>query len=251
MADELYYHGKITKITDENYRVKTFFVDSKVDASPGQFVMVWVPGVGERPMSVAGVNPFQLSIASVGTVSSVIHEKKVGDKLFFRGPYGNSFNLRGKKIVLVGGGYGVAPMRFLAKEASKNGIAPTLIMGARTKADLLHSLAPSVCETILCTDDGSEGVKGFTTSVLEKLLNEGKFDAVYACGPEGMMKKIADLCAAKNVYCELSLERLMKCGVGLCGSCGINEKLCCYDGPVFTAQQALSFSEFGAAPAKH
>lgn len=246
----IYEHSIITKITEENYRVKSFFLDSKIIAKPGQFVMVWVPGVGERPMSVAGVNPFQLSIASVGTVSSAIHLKKVGEQLFFRGPLGNSFNLRGKKIALVGGGYGVAPMRFLAKTACEKEIKATLIMGARTKNDLMLPLTEKNCETILCTDDGSEGVKGFTTVVLEKLLNEQNFDAVYACGPEVMMKKIAGLCAAKNVFCELSLERLMKCGVGLCGSCGMGEKLCCKDGPIFTSSQALQIKEFGAVAPK-
>jgi dihydroorotate dehydrogenase electron transfer subunit len=98
---------------------------------------------------------------------------------------------------------------------------------------------------IVSTDDGSFGIKGFTTDVLMDLLKKEKFDCVYTCGPEVMMKKVFDICDDKGIKCQASLERYMKCGFGLCGTCCIDDKLICKDGPVFDSNQLRKLSEFG------
>ncbi|VVB66450.1 Sulfide dehydrogenase subunit beta [Candidatus Gugararchaeum adminiculabundum] len=249
-----YQHAKISKISEENPRVKTFILDCDLKTEPGQFLMLWIPESGERPMSIAGANPLTLSIANVGKVSASIHSKKVGDRIFFRGPLGKPFTFQSsyKRIVLVGGGYGVAPLRFLASAAAKKKISVKLIMGAKTKGELMASPDKKICETIITTDDGSEGQKGFTTDALTNLLadNSSTPDAVYACGPELMMKKVAEICKQNKIPCQVSLERIMKCGIGLCGSCSVDGKLCCCEGPVFTGDEALGVKEFGSPQKK-
>ncbi|MBI4399702.1 dihydroorotate dehydrogenase electron transfer subunit, partial [Candidatus Micrarchaeota archaeon] len=136
---------KVDKIVMENTQTKTFLLDGKYNAKPGQFVMAWLPDVNEKPMSIGSASPISLSIANVGGFSSSMHALKEGDKIWLRGPFGNFYNLKGKSIALVAGGYGVAPLRFLAKEAIQKGLKVKMIMGARSK-DLM--MLPPQCETI-------------------------------------------------------------------------------------------------------
>ena len=99
----------------------------------------------------------------------------------------------------------------------------------------------------LCTDDGSHGTKGFTTGLLGELLKnkKNKIKIVYTCGPEVMMKKVFDICNEHKVECEASLERMMKCGYGICGACMCSDKIVCIDGPVFNSEQLSKLGEFG------
>lgn len=242
--------ANIAKASEENYRIKTFETDAKIDGKPGQFVMVWVPGVGERPFSLLNCNPVSLTIANVGPVSNEIHSLTPGDKLTFRGPLGNGFGLetgkKAKKILLVGGGYGVVPLYWLASEAKNKKIAVTMIIGARTEKDIIFAerFRQSGAKVVVATDDGTLGFKG---NAVEAAKNEGigKFDCIYSCGPEKMMYFLALACKEAKVPCQLSLERYMKCGLGVCGSCDLDGISVCRDGPVFEGEKALSFSEFG------
>ncbi|MFA6531229.1 MAG: dihydroorotate dehydrogenase electron transfer subunit [Candidatus Micrarchaeia archaeon] len=242
--------AKITKVSEENYRIKTFETDAKIDGKPGQFVMVWVPGVGERPFSLLNANPVSLTIANVGRVSDAIHKLKVGDKLTFRGPLGNGFELetgkKAKKILLVGGGYGVVPLYWLASEAKNKKISVTMVVGARNEKDIIFTekFKRAGANVVVATDDGTLGFKG---NAVEAAKKEGmeKFDCVCSCGPEKMMYYLALACKEAKVPCQLSLERHMKCGLGICGSCDLNGFSVCRDGPVFEGEKALSFSEFG------
>ena len=134
------YTNKVRKVIEENYRVKTIEIDHNMkEALPGQFLMVWIPGAGERPMSIGNNNPVTISVANVGNVSSKIHGLKEGDLISYRGPLGSHFTLpeKTKKILVIGGGYGVVPMYFLAKTAKENGIEPYAIIGARTGKDIV------------------------------------------------------------------------------------------------------------------
>jgi dihydroorotate dehydrogenase electron transfer subunit len=253
--------ARVKKVSKENYRVTTLEIgyDMK-DAKPGQFMMVWVPGVGERPMSIGNGSPLTISVADVGAVSGAISKLKAGDLISFRGPYGRPFTIpkAAKRILVIGGGYGVVPMHFLAKAAREKRIEPLAIIGARSADDIIYDkrLAAICADVRITTDDGSRGKKGNVMVELELLLGTGnpkpetgnrKPDAVYACGPERMMEAVARLCVQRKVPCEVSIERHMKCGVGVCGSCAINGRLCCMDGPVFSAKEALAMSEFGKA----
>jgi dihydroorotate dehydrogenase electron transfer subunit len=242
--------GKIKKITPENYRVKTLEIEINLPkAMPGQFILVWMPGIGERPMSIGNNHPLTLSVANVGKFSEKLTESKAGDKFSFRGPYGRPFSIpeKAKNILVVGGGYGVVPMYFLAKTVSEVGIGVVAVTGGKTEKDIIYEKQLStVCSEVkVTTDDGTKGKTGNVMVEVNELIVKRKFDCVYACGPERMMYAIAQACRQQNVPCQISLERYMKCGTGVCGSCAINGKLVCKNGPVFTGEEAFTLSEFG------
>ncbi|MFH1785381.1 MAG: dihydroorotate dehydrogenase electron transfer subunit [Candidatus Micrarchaeota archaeon] len=242
--------NKIKKIIDENYRVRTIEIDCKLPtAMPGQFIMIWIPGIGERPMSIGNNNPLTISVANVGKFSGELTKLKAGDTISYRGPFGRPFDIpeNAEQILVVGGGYGVVPMYFLAKTAKEAKIEPYAIVGGKTEGDIVyHKYLFAVCkEVFITTDDGTKGRKGNVMTEIEELFLKKKFDCVYACGPEKMMYAIAHACKQKNIMCQVSLERYMKCGTGVCGSCAINGKFTCVDGPVFSAEEAFALSDFG------
>lgn len=242
----------VKKVVEENYRVKSIEIATALeDARPGQFLMVWVPGAGERPMSIGNYNPLTISVAEVGKVSQAICSLREGDRISFRGPFGKPFSMPdgAKRILVIGGGYGVVPMYFTARCAREKGVEAVAITGARTAKDVVYEKQLfAVCkEVFITTDDGSRGKKGTVMADAEWLVASKRFDCVYACGPEGMMRAVAELCKKHGVPCQVSLERYMKCGVGVCGSCAIDGKLACVDGPVFSAEDALALEEFGNA----
>lgn len=230
----------------ENSHTKTLRFNGGLEgAMPGQFVMVWLPGVGEKPFSIAAAAPLALTISDVGPVSHALNEIGVGEKVWIRGPFGQGYRLIGKRHLLVGGGYGAAPLAFLAEEALKQGHQVGVCLGAKTEEDLLmeSKLSGMGCLMRVATNDGSKGLKGLVTEQVEKAILEDKPDCLYACGPTGMLLALADICKQHNLPCQLSFEGLIRCGVGLCGSCELGEDLCervglpggwlaCHDGPV-------------------
>lgn len=245
---------KVVEIRKENDTFNTYVFKHGLNAKPGQFIMVWLPGVDEVPMSVGWQtkDEFHVGIAKVGDCTEAISSQiKVGDRLGIRGPYGTAFTLKDnyKKIILIGGGFGTPPMLALAQKAAEKKIDTTVILGARSKDLLLYEKAfqDLGCNLICCTDDGSCGYKGFCTEPMSELLEKEKFDAVFTCGPEPMMVKVAEMAAAADIDCEVSLERYMKCGFGICGQCCMDETglRVCKDGPVVHGAYALKHKEFG------
>jgi dihydroorotate dehydrogenase electron transfer subunit len=242
--------NRIRKVIEENYRVRTIEVDCDMPkAMPGQFIMVWVPGVGERPMSIGNNSPLTMSVANVGKFSGELTKLKAGDVISYRGPFGRPFSIpeKARQILVVGGGYGVVPMYFLAKTAKEAGVDVFAVTGGKTDKDVIyHKQLFAVCkEVFVTTDDGSKGRKGNVMAEVEDLFSKKKFDCVYACGPEKMMYVLAQACRQNKMCCQVSLERYMKCGTGVCGSCAVNGKFTCVDGPVFTAEEAFALSDFG------
>jgi len=238
-----YQTANIIDIKRETPRVKTFTLDISVQAKPGQYVMLWMPGVNEKPFGVVTNNPLRLSIASVGPFTQKVHRLSVGDKMTFRGPYGSAFRIQGKHPLLVGGGYGVVPLYLLAQSyppsVRKN---ISIVIGARIKSDLafVSKFKTLGCHVFVSTDDGSAGYRGVSTDVAAKFLDKQNIDSVYACGPEPMMKKISHMAREARILCQVSVERHFKCGgMGLCGSCSLNGKLVCVDGPVFPGSVLL------------
>lgn len=231
---------RIVKIEKETPSVKNFILDNSIQAKPGQYVMVWIPGENEKPFGVASTSPFMLSIAKVGQFTEKIHDLKAGDQLTFRGPYGKGYTLRGKKILLVGGGYGVVPLYCLVfSTPSLKRKNTSIVIGAKTKSDLLFvsKFKKLGCKVYVSTDDGTSGFKGFATQLVEKLFKKEKFDSLYTCGPEIMMKKLAQICNQKHIFCQVSLERFFKCGgFGICGECSIKGHMVCKEGPVFNGK---------------
>jgi len=226
---------KITQIIEENAQVKTFVLEAAVEADPGQFIMVWLPRVDEKPFSLVDGDPVTITVARVGPFTEKLHRLKIDDRIWLRGPLGRGFELKGERILLIGGGCGVAPLAFLAQRAIGAGQQVTALIGARSRDDLLfpQRFAGLSCSVVLATEDGSAGVQGLATDVAESLLQRGEIDAVYACGPEAMLDRALKLCRDHGLSCQLSLEKYMRCGLGVCGSCQRGGMLVCRDGPVF------------------
>lgn len=242
---------QIEKIVNEGRNTKTFLFSHRLFGKPGQFVMVWMPRIDEKPFSISYQDKerFAITVMAVGPFSKRMMDLSKGDKVGIRGPYGNWYSIKGRSIIIVGGGCGCAPTAFLAEEAKKRGKDVTFIIGARTKDALLFTerMRKSGIKVYVTTDDGTAGRKGYTTDVLKELLSKGGYDAVYTCGPEIMMKKIVELCRKYEVYCEASLERYMKCGFGVCGQCCLDPVgvRVCKEGPIFNAMQLSNITEFG------
>jgi dihydroorotate dehydrogenase electron transfer subunit len=150
----------------------------------------------------------------------------------------------------VGGGTGLVPLLRLVRILKKSDEV-TILIGAKTKVEVFfEDLANKLLEgskhkVVIVTEDGSYGEKGFVTDVMKKLIQENTFDAVYTCGPEKMMYKVVLMAYEKKVYVEASIERMMKCGIGICGSCCFGDKMACKDGTVFDGQILLANKEFG------
>ncbi len=233
----LYRVATVVQVEEENYRTKTFTTDLVLPgARPGQFAMVWLPGVNEKPLSLMDRAPVRFTVAAVGPFTRAMHDLRPGDHIWVRGPFGNGYVLRGTRAVLVAGGYGVAPMYFLAQEALAQGVEVTVVVGARTRADLLFltRFRTLGVNLVLTTDDGSYGRRGLVTDALDELL-QGEYNRgarVYACGPEPMLEAIQSLCTRLGIPAQLSWDRVMRCAMGLCGKCERNGWLVCRDGPV-------------------
>lgn len=245
----------IEKVIDETPTVRTFVISDAnlADVLPGQFAMVWIPGVNELPMSVM-VMPEKgkaaFTVRKRGVSSTALYDLKVGQQIGVRGPYGNAFDIKDGKIALVGGGTGLVPLLRLAKFTKPTNDV-TILMGSKSKDEVFFEntanqiLQNRKHQVIACTEDGSYGEKGFVTDVLEKLLQTTKFDAIYTCGPEIMMHKIVQMANTKGIFVQASLERMMKCGIGICGSCCMDEVMVCHDGTVFDGKFLAISKEFG------
>jgi dihydroorotate dehydrogenase electron transfer subunit len=252
---------KILEKTQETGRIITLkFALSGVRPIPGQFFMIWVPGVDEIPMSVASIDNergiYEISIAAVGEATRALCAKNIGELIGVRGPFGNGFDLKSasKNSCIIGGGVGMAAVKSIIPVLTKLGKNIVVINAARTEGELLYhthfkkTLIPGKTY-FTSTDDGTCGEKCFGHELFVKLLDQEKIRAekVYTCGPELMMRQILMACSKRSLLLEASLERMMRCGTGLCGLCAIDPSglLVCKDGPVFTADRLGTITEFG------
>jgi len=252
----------IEKIVDETPTVRTLYFHDPIlaDVKPGQFAMVWIPGVNELPMSVMVSDlddQAALTVRKRGESSTALYNLSVGQQIGVRGPYGNSFEIKDGKILLIGGGTGLVPLMRLIKFSNPSNHI-TVLMGSQTKDEVFfEETAKEMLRTnfnrdrylnseiIPVTEDGSYGEKGYVTDVLETLLEKNSYDAIYTCGPELMMYKTVQMCNKKGIFVQASLERMMKCGIGICGSCCVNDDLACRDGTIFDGDHLSTKSEFG------
>ena len=248
---------KIREIKEESPSVKTFtFHDTLCSkAEPGQFVMVWIPGVDEVPMSLSAIGPdgrSSIAVAKVGEATEALHKRKTGDVLGIRGPYGNSFASVSGNTMVVGGGTGLAPLAPLTEELAELRARVAFVAGAKTRDEILFldrmtaTLSRIDGRVVAVTEDGSHGVRGLATDVAEQLLEKERFDMLYTCGPEEMMYELFLLAERYETPIQASLERLMRCAIGICGSCVIGKFRVCRDGPVFSLNQLREVrEEFG------
>jgi dihydroorotate dehydrogenase electron transfer subunit len=241
---------EIKRIIEETETIKTLIFDWNGEpVKSGQFMMVW-NFQDEKPMSVSLINPVKneigISIKKVGPFTEAVHSLQAGDKVGLRGPYGRGFEITGSKILAVGGGVGMAPISAFVEEARSKGVAVDVITAAVTKNELLF-IDKDEKNVYACTDDGSFGFCGFATELMEKILEDKDYDMVVTCGPEVMMKGVFEITEKLKIPTQFSLERYMKCGMGICGQCCVDDTgwRVCVEGPVFWSDEVRLISEFG------
>ena len=218
---------------------------------PGQFAQLRIDDSKEtflrRPISLHCVdyqrNEVGFLIQKVGKGTASLWEKRPGSTLNAILPLGNGFTMPkslNQKVLLVGGGVGIAPLLFMGAEMQKMGARPTFLLGARSKSDLLRLDAYRACgDVYVTTEDGSEGEKGFVTQ--HSILQKERFDSIAVCGPKPMMLAMASYAKQAGILCEVSLENMMACGLGACLCCVEDTKdgnVCvCKEGPVFNVEK--------------
>lgn len=217
---------------------------------PGQFAQVKIEGSPDtflrRPISIHDVdyerNTINFLVQVAGKGTERLSNLKPGETLNIIYPLGNSFSLPSEnaKVLLIGGGCGVAPLMFLGKFLKSKGFSPEILLGFRNSERIIeYDEYAGIGPVYLTTEDGSKGEKGFVTD--HTVLKERHFDHICCCGPELMMKAVAGYCTKKDINCEVSLEHLMACGFGVCLCCVVNTvngNLCtCIDGPVFNTKE--------------
>ena len=239
MKQELLRVVKNSKLNDSIYVMQLDGVSENMQS--GQFVEIALPGKFlRRPFSVADYENGVLTVLYkvVGGGTEQMTKIKVGEKLDVLTGLGNTFDLgKTQSPILLGGGIGVAPIYGLSKAFNRNGIKPTAILGFRNKSEIFYREEfEKLANVIICTDDGSEGLKGNAVDALKKL---GGADYYYACGPMVMLKALSS--SFKNG--QVSLEARMGCGFGACMGCSIKtvngNKRVCKEGPVFSAEEVI------------
>jgi dihydroorotate dehydrogenase electron transfer subunit len=244
------------KIIDNKYLNKDFFIielesgSTLPEMKPGQFVQARIDGSKEtflrRPLSVHDIdyknNRLKLLVQVVGKGTESLSRLRRDDILNLIFPLGNFFSLpeKGAHTLLIGGGCGIAPLLYLGRYLKTHGIIPDILLGFRNRDRILeYSDYESIGEVFITTEDGSAGERGFVTE--HSLLKKARYERVYCCGPEMMMKAIAKWCKQNNTDCEVSLENLMGCGIGACLCCVVDTvrgHVCtCTDGPVFNTKE--------------
>jgi dihydroorotate dehydrogenase electron transfer subunit len=246
---------KVNRVIDEADNIKTLMFSYRFDddPEPGQFLMAWMPGVDEIPLALSYIvskkqREYGVTIAKVGPATEHFHSLKEGDSFGIRGPYGKGFEFdNAKKILAVGGGIGMAPLAPAVEAAWSARKNVKVIVGARTESGLLFDfrLTRGKERPDITTDDGSVGRKGFATELAGELLDRKKFDLVIGCGPEPMLVKLVEMCNAREIPVQVSLERYMKCGIGICDSCALSGFHVCKDGPVFEGSLLEKLEDFG------
>jgi dihydroorotate dehydrogenase electron transfer subunit len=232
--------ARILEVRPEATGLCSVWVERVMPFHPGQFIMVWVPDLDEKPYGISETAPGRtaLLVRARGPFSTRLSGMKPGERIGLRGPYGRGFTLKPGGVI-VAGGCGIA---ILAPLKDRLPEAP-LIFGALSANEVIYRKRFS--DARICTDDGSLGIHGLPTELLEAELGRRPVRIVYTCGPELMMRAVFDLCEARGVECEAALERYMKCGLGLCGQCACGEMLVCRDGPVFNSAALRRMDEFG------
>ncbi len=237
------------RINKDYYVLEVESKQSTSDILPGQFVEILVKDTRNaflrRPISIYNViperNSFELLIQIVGEGTQLLSELKSGDSVDIMFPLGKSFTLADakQKVLLVGGGVGVAPLLYLSQKLKKKGVETHILLGGRGANNIIEVKNFKQYSKInISTDDGSIGEKGFVTQ--HSVMQNMDFDMIYSCGPDPMMRAVAKLAKEQNINCEVSLENMMACGIGACLCCVTEttsgHQCVCTDGPVFNTK---------------
>jgi dihydroorotate dehydrogenase electron transfer subunit len=256
---------RIKKVIEETPTIRTIVFEDEysIASMRGQFLMVWIPQIEELPMSV-GIESVEgrkfagVTVRKYGLGSTALYHKQEGEYIGIRGPYGNYFSIPENltNALLIGGGTGLVPLVRLFSDLLHERIQTSLIIGAKTRVEVLfeHTVQKLLADNNLndnnvafSTDDGTYGSKGSTVDLAESILVSKRFEIMYTCGPELMMKGVQKLGERFSIPVEASIERYMKCAIGICGSCCINDKLVCQDGTIFDSNSLRKLTEFGVS----
>jgi len=244
-----YFITRLSESREVGDRCFSLIFDIGMNSEPGQFVMVWIPGVDEIPMSISHSSENRIGITTkiVGKATEALCSLEPGDRLRIRGPYGRGFNPSGKRNLLVAGGVGSAPMLPLGVILTGLNHDVTAIIGAKRERELvlLDEFERLRVDIHIATDDGSKGFRGTASDLCRDIVYDGEFDSIYCCGPEPMIKSLMKIAGEKSLPGQASVERYMRCGIGICGSCAIGTKLVCKDGPVFDFSELEELEQFG------
>ena len=243
--------NSVEALSDKHVLIKLTDDKPLPEMLPGQFVEVRVDNTPStflrRPISINNVdydhNELWLLVAAVGDGTRQLQKLQKGDRLNCVLPLGNSFTMptdSTHKVLLVGGGVGVAPLLYFGKRIKAMGGEPTFLLGARSAKDVLErELFEQVGRVFITTEDGSEGEKGFVTN--HSVLAQEHFDRISTCGPKPMMMAVARYAFKNDIECEVSLENKMACGVGACLCCVEKtvegNKCVCKEGPVMNIKK--------------
>ena len=248
--------GSIKRLNEDTFLMTIESPEIAASGKPGQFVNVRCGGPDaylRRPFSICRIDrdrgTFDIGVQVRGKGTQALSAMSEGDPIDIMGPLGRGFSLdsNDRRIAVVGGGIGVFPLLQLLREHPAS--EKLALLGFRTRDQVVmeEDFRKECHELSISTDDGSYGVPGFVTSLLEEKLNEKQFDRVFICGPAPMMKRAAEICKQKNIPCEVSLEERMGCGLGACLVCACKVRMngdwdyahVCKDGPVFSGDSVI------------
>ncbi len=224
---------RVRRVVRHSEKVSTLILEREVPSKPGQFLMVNVIGYEEIPLSLS--SPNSITVKAVGETTKALVKFKGGEILGIRGPFGKSFTPSNRALIIAGG-IGIAPLRYLYHWLNAE---VTVFYGARSRDELVF--LEEFEDVHVSTDDGSYGFKGNVVQLLKRSnVNFDCFDRIYCCGPPVMLKSLYELLKKNDALkkSEFSIERFMRCGIGLCGSCVLENGLrVCREGPVFRGDE--------------
>lgn len=237
---------EVKKINQSVYSIK-FSSKTLKDITPGEYVSILCDGLTlRRPFSVADFSNGSLTVLMKmrGKGTQYIANLKSGDNIEFSAPLGNTFEIQNKKTLLIGAGIGVAPLFYLNKKLKETGAKTYLAAGFLSKSDILDTIEKF---DFVSTDDGSNGNKGSICDYLEQLIKEFKPEKIVSCAPHPVLKIIAQTAEKHGLECEVAMEKVMACGIGICRGCVIQVKkngkvqnaTVCKDGPVFKGEEVV------------
>lgn len=240
-----------TKVEARDVKTLYFRDDLCSRAKPGQFIMAWIPDVDEIPLSISSASNglASVTVKDVGEATHAINQMERGDILGIRGPFGSYFRIIGRNALIVAGGIGAAPLLMLADRLLSRNVRVSFIEGAKTHSEIIFKDQLSFLrdryglEVMFATDDGTYGLRGTAVDAAEETLSKKRFDSLYACGRESMIHKLYCLAEKYSIPMQASLERIMRCAIGICGSCVIGRYRVCKDGPVFDSSMLREVME--------
>lgn len=242
------HKGTIKNIKKLNENVYSIEFDSQTldNINPGEYISILCDGLTlRRPFSVANFenNTITVLMKKRGKGTEYLSNLKIGDNIEFSAPLGNTFKIENKKTLLVGAGIGVAPLFYLNKKLKENGAQTLLASGFLNKEDILNQKELD----FVSTDDGSNGNKGSICDYLDKLITDFKPQKIVSCAPHPVLKIVAQKAQEQGLDCEICMEKVMACGIGVCRGCVVKvkkderivNKTVCKDGPVFDGKEVV------------